>query len=106
MATIDERVASLETKSALQDEKINGLATAAMLAEMRLSMEQRFGAVENSLTAIQSTLPSLATKAGLTAIEAKLPSLATTANVYRAIGLALAFGLGAVFAMFKYLFPH
>ncbi len=101
MASVDERVASLETKSALQDVKIEGLATAAMLAEMRqemnkglsdlrLSIEKRFGAVENRLTAIETMLPSLATKA----------------EIYVSIGGALVLGLGAAFEMFKYMIPH
>ncbi len=101
MSSINDRVAILETKVAVQEVKIEGLATAAMLTEMRedmrkgfsdvcRSMEKRFGAVENRLTVI----------------ETKLPSLATKADMYLAIGGALVLGLGAVFEMFRYMVPH
>lgn len=104
---IDERMAHLETVTAVQQSQMAGLATKAdiheMIGEFRKEINARFDRVDSRFDKMDAKVSDMDTRLGVA--EIKLDAKPDTSKVYLLIGGALALGLGAVFTMFKYMVP-
>lgn len=102
MVTIDERVASLETKVSVQEVKIDGLATQAsmerMFSEARADMNQQFAGMREVL---HKELTPLRTD--IAAIKNEITHHASKAWVYAILAVSAVGAIGAIGSVFTIL---